>query len=288
LFVLLLPGMLYFIVFKYVPISGVVIAFKDFNMADGIVGSPWCGLDNFRKLFMGSDFLLALRNTLTISIFKMCFGFSAPILLALLLNEIRLSWFKRGVQTFTYMPHFFSWVTLGGIFLMLFAVDGPINVLSKSIYGKPIHFMTSDYWFIFIIVSTAVWKSVGYGAVIYLAALAGIDPCLYEAAVVDGAGRWKQTLHITLPCLVPSIVVLLVLSMGQVLNAGFDQIYNMYSAPVYDVADIIDTYVLRKLENMDYALGTAAGLFKSIVGMTLVVGTNWLANKMSKGEHGVW
>lgn len=288
LFLLLLPALVFFLIFSYIPMAGIVVAFKNYNVSDGIMGSPWCGLDNFKRLFLGSDFQLALRNTVIISALRTLFGFSAPIILALCLNELRINWFKRGIQTFTYLPHLFSWVTLGGIFLMVFSTDGPVNVIAKSIYGEPIPFMTSDYWFIFILISTAIWQGIGYGAVIYLASLAGIDPTLYEAAVVDGAGRWKQTLHITLPCLIPTIITLLILSLGQVLNAGFDQIYNMYSSSVYDVSDIIDTYVLRRLETMDYALGTAAGVFKSFVGMMLVVSANWMAKRMSKGEQGVW
>ncbi|MEI6425145.1 MAG: ABC transporter permease subunit [Lentisphaerota bacterium] len=288
LLLMLIPGMIFFLIFSYIPMCGIVIAFKNFSMNEGITGSPWCGLDNFRRIFMGSDFLDALRNTLSISVLRLAFGFCAPIALALMLNEIRVSWYKRTIQTITYMPYFFSWVILGGIFLMLFSVDGPVNVISKALYGHPIPFMTSGGWFIFIIVSTAIWQSVGYGAVIYLAALSGIDPSLYEAAVVDGANRWKQTLHITAPCLIPTIITLLILSIGGILNAGFDQIYNMYNPMVYDSADIIDTFVMRKLENMDYSIGTAAGLFKSVVGMALVIGANSFAKYISKGEQGVW
>jgi putative aldouronate transport system permease protein len=275
-------------VFNYVPMTGVVIAFKDFRMSEGILGSPWNGVDNFRRLFMGKEFVLALRNTVTISLMRLGFGFLAPVVLALLLNEVRLSGYKRGIQTMTYMPHFISWVILGGMFLMLFAVEGPVNTMVKAMGGEAIPFLTEDGWFIFLLIASAIWQGVGYGSVIYLAALSGIDPQLYEAAVVDGAGRWKQTLHITLPCLVPTMITLFILALGGILNAGFDQIYNMYSVPVYDVAEILDTYVLRRLISMDYGLATAAGLFKSVVGMGLVVGANALAKALSKGEQGVW
>jgi len=285
---MLLVAFMFLVVFKYVPMTGVLIAFKDFRMSEGMLGSPWNGLDNFRRLFMGSDFLNALRNTITISLLRLGFGFLAPVILALLLNEVRLSAYKRGVQTLTYMPHFISWVILGGIFLMLFAVDGPVNTMVKSMGGKPIPFLTEDAWFLCLLVASAIWQGVGYGSVIYLAALSGIDPVLYEAAVVDGAGRWKQTLHITLPCLIPTMITLFILALGGILNAGFDQIFNMYSVPVYDVSDILDTYVLRRLISMDYGLATAAGLFKSMVGMGLVVGANALAKAISKGEQGVW
>ncbi len=278
----------FLLVFKYAPMGGIAIAFKDFKMTRGIIGSEWCGLDNFKRLFLGEGFLLALRNTLTISVLRLFFGFFAPILLALLMNEVRLSSYKRGVQTLTYLPHFISWVILGGIFLMLFGVDGPVNSMVKSMGGESIPFMTNDVWFIFILIATAIWQGVGYGSVIYLAALSGIDPQLYEAAVVDGAGRWKQTWAITIPCLIPTMITLFILSLGQLLNAGFDQIFNLYSVPVYDVADILDTYVLRQLIGMDYGLATAAGVFKSFVGMGLVIGANALAKKISKGEQGGW
>ncbi len=276
------------ITFSYIPMTGIVIAFKDFKMTQGIIGSEWNGLDNFRRLFLGPDFLLALRNTLTISVLRLGVGFFAPIILALMMNEVRLSSYKRGVQTLTYLPHFISWVILGGIFLMLLAVDGPINTLVKAMGGNAVPFLTNDAWFIFILIATGVWQGVGYGSVIYLAALSGIDPQLYEAAVVDGAGRWKQTTKITIPCLIPTMITLFILSLGSLLNAGFDQIFNMYSVPVFDVADILDTYVLRRLIGMDYSLATAAGLFKSVVGMALVIGANSFARMLSKGEQGVW
>lgn len=278
----------FLIVFQFIPMGGVLIAFKDFSMTRGILGSPWNGVENFHRLFTGGDFLLALRNTLTISVLRLSLGFFAPVILALLLNEIRLNAYKRGIQTLTYLPHFISWVILGGIMLMLFSINGPVNTLIESIGGEPVAFLTSDGWFIFLLIASGIWQGMGYGSIIYLAALSGIDPCLYEAAVVDGAGRWKQTLYITLPSLVPTMITLFILSLGQILNAGFDQIFNMYSIPVYNVADILDTYVLRRLISLDYGLATAAGLFKSLVGMILIILANALAKGLSKGEQGVW
>ena len=299
LLLMLVPGLLFFLVFHYIPMSGVVIAFKQFRMSDGVLGSSWNGLENFRRLFLGADFLDALRNTIVISLLRLGFGFFAPIVLALLLNELRLSWYKRTIQTLTYMPFFFSWVILGGIFLMIFSSRGPANqvvrvfqsapLVGPTLFGtEPIRFLTHDAWFIVVLIATGIWHSVGYAAVIYLAALAGIDPALYEAATVDGAGRWKQTWHITIPCLTPTIVTLFILSLGGILNAGFDQIYNMYNPMVYDAADIIDTYVLRRMWHMDFALGTAAGLFKSAVGLALIVIVNAIANRLSGGEQGIW
>lgn len=288
LLILLLPCLGFFLLFHYVPMIGLVVAFKDFVMSEGILRSPWVGLENFARLFASEDFPRALRNTLVISLLRLGFGFGAPILLALLLNDLRISWFKRGVQTLTYLPYFLSWVILGGVFLMILGGEGPLNSLVRAAGRNPINFLSDDLWFIGVLVATGIWQGAGYGAVIYLAALSGINPDLYESASIDGAGRWKQALHISVPCLMPTMVVLFILNLGQILNAGFDQVYNLYNPMVYDVADIIDTYVLRRLISMDYGLATAAGMFKSVVGLVLVVSANWAARKVSKGEHGIW
>lgn len=285
---MLLPGAIYFLIFHFVPMVGLVVAFKDYRMTEGIVGSPWTGLANFRNLFFNEQFPNALRNTVVIAVLRLTFGFFAPIGLALLLNELRVQWFKRSIQTITYLPFFFSWVILGGIFLMLFSTTGPMNSALAWVGIDPVPFLTSGPWFIVVLVVTGVWQSVGYGAVIYLAALAGVEVQLYEAAAIDGAGRWKQTRHITLPGLTPVMIVLFILSVGQLLNAGFDQIYNMYNPLVFESTDIIDTYVLRQLQGLDFGVATAAGLFKSVVGLMLIVGTNALANRLSGGEQGLW
>ena len=288
LLLLVAPGLAFFLVFNYLPMFGLVLAFKEFRLSAGILGSEWSGLENFSRLFGGADFPNALRNTVTISLLRLLFGFFAPIALALMLNEIRVSWYKRTVQTVTYIPYFLSWVILGGIFLMIFSQSGPANQITQLFGVSPIEFLTNDFWFIVVVIVTGIWQAAGYGAVIYLAALAGISPDLYEAAVVDGAGRWKQTLHITIPGLVPTIITLFILNLGHVLNAGFDQIYNMYNPMVYDAADIIDTYVLRRIVLMDFGLATGAGLFKSVVGLLMVVLANWLARRLSGGEQGIW
>jgi putative aldouronate transport system permease protein len=288
LFAMLAPVLLYFLIFHYAPMVGMVIAFKDYVMSDGLFGSAWVGWDNFARLFSSPDFPRALRNTLTISLLRLAFGFFAPVILALLLNELRLTLYRRAVQTLTYLPYFFSWVILGGIFLMLFSGGGPVNAFVKLLGANPIPFLTQGGWFIAVLVVTGIWQGAGYGAVVYLAALAGINPDLYEAAAMDGAGRWPQTRHITLPCLAPTMVALFILSLGGILTAGFDQIYNLYNPMVYGSADIIDTYVLRRLIGMDLGLATAAGMFKSVVGLVLVVGANALARRLSGGEQGVW
>ena len=288
LILMILPCLAFFAVFHYTPMTGVIIAFKDFTMSKGILGSPGVGFDNFRRLFASSDFPNALRNTIVISLLRLTFGFFAPIILALMLNEVRVSWYKRTIQTVTYIPHFLSWVILGGIFLMMFSLRGPVNMAINSVGFGSVEFLTKDAWFLFTLIVTGIWQAAGYGAVIYLAALAGISPDLYEAAVVDGAGRWRQTVHVTLPCLVPTIITLFILNLGHILNAGFDQIYNMYNPIVYGAADIIDTYVLRRLMTMDFGLATAAGLFKSVAGLILVVAVNSVARRASEGELGIY
>lgn len=288
LVLLVAPGLAFFLVFHYLPMFGLVLAFKEFRLSAGILGSEWSGLENFSRLFGGADFPNALRNTVVISFLRLLFGFFAPIALALMLNEVRVSWYKRTVQTVTYIPYFLSWVILGGIFLMIFSQSGPVNQIAQLFGVSAIEFLTDDFWFITVVIATGIWQAAGYGAVIYLAALAGISPDLYEAAVVDGAGRWKQTLHITIPGLVPTIITLFILNLGHVLNAGFDQIYNMYNPMVYDAADIIDTYVLRRIVLMDFGLATGAGLFKSVVGLVMVVLANSLARQLSRGEQGIW
>lgn len=283
-----LPLVAFFLLFHYVPMLGLVIAFKDYVMSDGIFGSAWVGWENFVRLFSSEDFPHAVRNTLMISVLRLVCGFFAPVILALLLNEVRLAGYKRSIQTLTYLPHFFSWVILAGIFLMIFGGGGPVNSVVKLLGVHPVTFLTDDVAFIAILIVTGIWQGAGWGAIIYLASLSGISPDLYEAAVIDGANRWKQTLHITLPCLVPTMITLFILSLGGIMTAGFDQIYNMYNPLVFNVADIIDTYVLRRLMGLDLSLATAAGMFQGVVGMVLIVGANIFARKISKGEQGVW
>ena len=283
-----LPVLAFFLIFHYVPMVGLVIAFKDYVMSDGMFGSAWVGLENFGRLFNSEDFPRAIGNTLTISILRLSVGFFFPVILALLLNEVRQAGYKRSIQTLTYLPHFFSWVILGGIFLMIFGSGGPVNAAVKLLGGTTIPFLSDDAWFITILIVTGIWQGAGWGAIIYLASLSGIGPELYEAAVIDGANRWQQTRHITLPSLVPTMITLFILSLGGILTAGFDQIYNMYGPMVYDVADIVDTYVLRRMMALDLSLATAAGMFKGVVGLVLVVGANFFARKISKGEQGVW
>jgi len=287
-YLLLLPAILFFIIFSYIPMSGLVIAFKDFRLGLGIIGSPWCGLENFQVLFENANFIRVIRNTLVISFLKLFFVLVVPIILALMLNEVRLSAFKKGIQTLTFIPHFISWVILSGIFLMLFGIDGPLNKLIVSSGGDPIGFMTSDVWFITIIIATGVWQTAGYTAVIYLAAISGINPNLYDAASVDGANRWQQTWYITLKALQPTIIIMFILSVGGVLNSGFDQIFNMYNPQVYDVGDILGTWLIRRFEVLDFAGAAAGGLLQSVLGMFLVCLTNSLSKRFAGKESGLW
>ncbi|RMH11024.1 MAG: sugar ABC transporter permease [Gammaproteobacteria bacterium] len=288
LLLMFLPCAATLLVFNYIPMMGLIVAFKDYRLSLGILKSPWVGWDHFVRLFSSEDFPRALRNTLIISSLRMTIGFVAPIVLALLLNEVRSRWFSRAVQTATYLPYFFSWVVLGGILQILLTSTGPINYLLGLFGIGPILFLSHDVWFIVMLILTGIWHAAGYAAVIYLAALAGINPSLYEAATVDGAGKWHSMWHVTLPCLVPTIIVLAILQVGYILSAGFDQVYNLYNPSVYDVSDIIDTYVIRRLMTMDFGLSTAAGMFKSTVGLILIISANWVARRVSGGEQGVW
>ena len=287
LLLMLLPGVAFFVCFHFLPMTGLVLAFKDFNLEDGILRSPWSGLDNFRRLIEGNEFLRALRNTVLIGSLRLGLGFFAPLGLALLLNEVRLSWYKRTIQAVTYVPFLFSWIILGGIVRMLFASNGPMNAIIGTFGGGPVQFMTNKGSFIFVLLLSWVWQSTGYGAIIYLSALSGIDPTLYEAAKVDGAGRWQQMLRITLPEMVPTMVVLLFFHLANFLSAGLDQILNLYNPMVYDVADILDTYTLRRMTSLDFSLATTAGLFKSAVAMMLLLCTNALVRRVRTGEHGL-
>ena len=288
LFLMFVPAIVYFIVFKYIPMYGVTLAFKDYNMSKGILASDWVGLTHFHKLMRTSTFTRAVRNTVIISFGKILFGFPAPIILALLLNEVVNVHFKKTVQTISYMPHFISWVVLAGVFNQFFSPStGVVNYILGYFGVEPIYFTADNEWFRKVIIGTSVWQEIGWGSVVYMAAISGISPEFYEAAECDGATRFQKMFKITLPLLAPTIAVLFILRVGSVLDAGFDQIFNMYSAAVYETGDIIDTYVYRiGLGDMNYSLATAVGLFKNAIGFTLVVLTNSVSKKLSGA--GVW
>jgi len=259
------------------------MAFQKFNPTRGLIHSPWVGLDNFRYIFALPDTLPAIRNTLIIAFGKLVLGIIVPLIFALMLNEIRSKKFIGAIQTIVNFPHFLSWVILSGIFLdILSPSEGIVNSFIKLLGGSPIYFLGSKPWFPVTMVLSETWKEFGYGAIIYLAALTSIDPGLYDAAAVDGANRWQQTLHITLPGISTTIVLLMVLSLGNILNAGFEQIFNLYSPQVYETGDIIDTLVYRiGVVQAQYSIATAVGLFKSIVSFVLLSVSYWLAYKFT-------
>jgi len=286
---MLLPGLIYFGVFHYLPMYGVVLAFKDFKLTQGILGSPWAGFKHFEKAFADPYFFNVLQNTVLISFYKLIFGFPVPILFALILSEVTAARFKKFVQTISYLPHFISWVILAGIFISLFSLEGPVNTAIQQFGGHPILFMADERFFRSVLVMTSIFQGFGWGSIIYFAAISGIDPQMYEAAVIDGAGRFKRMLFITIPLLVPVISIMLILSMAGILDAGFDQIFNMYNPRVYPVADIIDTYVYRKgLVEMNYSYSTAVGLFKSAVALVMIVIVNKAVKLMGGKEHALW
>ncbi|WP_183602800.1 ABC transporter permease [Paenibacillus phyllosphaerae] len=273
LHLMLLPAVILQLIFGYLPLGGLVIAFKDFKPYDGIWGSAWVGLEHFRFMFEYPDSKQVIINTALIAGLKIMFNIAVPFIFALLLNEVRRSSVKRTVQTLVYLPYFISWVFLGGILTDMLASDGIVNSLLNSWFGiEPILFLGEGNWFRFTVVLSDVWQQFGFGTIVYLAALAGVNPSLYEAAEVDGATRWQQTIHVTIPSLIPIVIVVGTLAMGNILNADFDQIFNLYNPLVYEKGDIIDTFVYRTgILNGQYSFGTAVGIFKSVVGFVLIV-----------------
>jgi putative aldouronate transport system permease protein len=280
---LLLPGLVYYIIFRYGPLFGMLIAFKDYKLSLGVFGSQWSGLKWFTILFSNADFWTAFRNTLIISIYKMIFTFPVPIILALLLNEVKSMVYKKTIQTIVYLPYFISWVVISGI---MFSLLSPSTGL-LGLFGLKTSPLMQPESFRGLLVLSQVWKEAGWGTVIFLAAISMINPSLYEAAIVDGASRLKQIIYITLPCISSTIVILLILRTGSILSAGFDQIFVLYNPSVYNVSDILDTYVYRVGLTMGrYSLASAAGLFQSVVGCILLFTTNWISKKM--GEEAIW
>lgn len=279
---LLLPGVILTFIFSYMPMYGLVMSFQDFNPGLGFLHSKWVGWDNFRLVFSQPQFIKTIYNTLFISIFKIAIGVVCSVTFALLLNEVRHPFYKRLSQTIVYIPNFISWVIMAGIMYNILASDGIVNTLIGFFGMRPVQFLSNMNVFPWTIIWSDVWKTFGFNTVVYLAAITSIDPELYESAVIDGAGRWRQTLNITLPLLGPIIVLMTVLALGNVLNAGFDQVYNLYSPVVYTTGDIIDTYVYRLgLQNGKFSIGTAVGLFKSVVSMFMISASLYIAYKVA-------
>lgn len=281
---MILPGFILLLIFSYLPMAGIVIAFQKFIPAKGLFGhQKWIGLENFKYVLDLPNIGSIMWNTISIAVMKIILGLVIPVIFAILINEVTNNGLKRGVQTLIYLPHFLSWVVLGGILIDILSPSGGIvNGLIKSLGIEPVFFLGDNKWFPTTMVLTETWKEFGYGTIIYLAAITGIDPSLYEAARIDGANRWKQTLNITLPGMKMVIVLLMVLSLGNLLNAGFDQIFNLYSPPVYQSGDIIDTFVYRiGLLEAQYGVATAVGLFKSVVSFTLISVSYFFAYKFA-------
>ena len=279
---MMLPGMIMLFLFVFVPLFGSLMAFQNYVPAKGIFGSKWVGLDNFKFIFSLPDSRQVFVNTLVIAFAKLIFNIIVPVTFAILLNEITVSVCKKFFQTVVYLPHFLSWVVLATVVTNMFSLSGPFNSLITAFGGNAVQFLADNNWFRKVIVATDVWKEFGYNSVVYLAALTGIDLGLYEAASIDGANRFEQTIHITLPSLLPTIILMTALNLGNILNAGFDQVFNLYNPIVYETGDIIDTYVYRiGMVERQYSIGTAVGLFKSIISFLLIMGANKGAKKLT-------
>ncbi|CQR54202.1 ABC transporter permease [Paenibacillus riograndensis] len=290
LLALFLFAFAFFIVFKYGPLYGVVIAFKDFKVVDGIWGSPWVGFQHFQELFQSSDFYRLLKNTLLLNFYQLVFAFPAPIILAILLNEVRSRYFQRFIQTTMYLPHFVSWVIMSGLLIYFLSPTTGIMADIMGWFGKePIFFMGKKEYFRSIVVGSSILKDLGWGSIIYFAALSGINPEIQESAIIDGANRWQRIIRINVPSIMPTISIMFILSLGGFLSANFEQIINLLNPVTFETGDVIDTYVYRVgLQQFQYSYTAAIGLFKSLVGLVLILGANLTVKKLSKGENGLW
>lgn len=280
-YVMLIPGVVLTFIFSYIPLYGVIIAFEKYNVGLGF-RSPWVGWANFRYLFNQPTFTRTIWNTLFISVWKLALGVVVPVTVAVLLNEMRSEKLKRFYQTLIYIPNFLSWIIMAGVLMDILSSTGAVNLILNKLGFESVNFLGDAKVFPWTMIVSDVWKGFGYGTVVYLAAITGIDPNLYESAMLDGASRWQQIKSITIPLLLPTIVLMTVLALGSVLNAGFDQIYNLYSPAVWETGDIIDTYVYRLgIQQAQYSVGTAVGLFKSLVSAVMVIVSYVLADKLA-------
>lgn len=288
LMLLLIPSVVVLIIFKYVPMYGVTIAFKDFKLRQGILGSPWVGFEVFEKVFSMPVFWTAFKNTAVLGVMNLVVGFPLPILLALLLNEIQNERYKKILQTLSYLPHFVSWITLSGLFIQLLSPStGPVASLFRLFGAQPYYFMGEVSTFRWVLVATNAWKGVGWGSIVYLAALAGVDQEMYEAALIDGANRFQRIWYITLPSILPTVTIMLILRAGSILADNFDQIYNMSNSAMYEVANVLGVYTYELgLKNMRYAESTAVSLFLNVISLALVLLTNFVSTKVN--DYGIW
>ena len=287
-YLMVLPGFLYLFIFKYIPMFGSIIAFQDFSVARGILGSKFVGFKHFIRLFDYSDFYTILRNSLILSGLKIVFTFPVPVILALMLDEVRVKSVKKTVQTIICIPHFVSWAVVGGLVFSFLGIGGFFNNIRGMLGMEPILVMQKERWFRTVYVITSIWKDAGWQTIVYLAAIAGISPALYESAMVDGASRFQRMKNITFPILVPTIITLFLLEAGKFMELGFDQVYNLYTPMTYSVADIFNTYVYRVgVLNAKYSFSTAVGLFQSVIGLVMVVLFNYLSKKYTE-DGGLW
>jgi putative aldouronate transport system permease protein len=281
-YVMALPILIYYIIFHYVSMGGIVIAFQDYKPFKGITGSEWVGLRNFIDFFTGTYAARVIRNTIAINIYDILFGFPAPIILALLINEVRSGWFKRTIQTVSYMPYFISMVVVCGMIVDFTKSDGFITNIVTSLGGARVNLLMDKDLFRTIFVSSGIWQNVGWGSIIYLATLSSIDPSLYEAAVIDGAGRFRQLIHITLPALIPTITILLILRLGNIMETGFEKVILLYNPLTYETGDVISSFVFRRgLQESSYSYGASVGLFNSIVNCTILFMANYASRKVT-------
>lgn len=287
LYAMAVPGLLFLIIFKYIPLAGSVIAFQDYSVFKGFTDSPWVGFKHFATLFHYPEFTRVFTNTLILGFIKVFCVFPVPVLLALMINEVRKARLKKGIQTALYIPHFLSWVIVAGIAFDLFALSGLFNIVIGWFGHDPVLVMQESKFFRLIYMITAVWRDAGWGTVVYMAAISAIDPQLYESAMIDGASKFKQMKHITFPLLVPTILVLFLLEIGNFMDLGFDQVYNLLTPMTYSVGDIMDTYVFRTgIQQAQYSFATAVGLFQAVIAFALVYTFNRVSRKVSDG--GLW
>lgn len=288
LYMLLVPVAIYLLLFKYAPMAGEIIAFKNYRLSDGIWGSSWVGFQQFEKLFASREFYIVLKNTLLLNLYSLLFAFPAPILLAIMLNEVRVEWYKRTLQNLLYIPHFISWIVLGSIIIALLSPStGIVNYLLQAFGIEPIYFMADKLWWPVTFIVSGIWKEAGFGTILYLAAMASIDPTLYEAAKIDGANKIRQIWHVTLPGIRSTIAILLILQVGKMMDVGFEQIYALRNPAVTSVAEVISTFVYtRGIVNLQYSYTTALGLFQSLIALILIVSVNRIIKAL--GERGLW
>lgn len=287
LYLIFLLPFLYYVIFHYAPMYGVLISFKDYNIAKGVFGSDWVGLKHFKKFLLDDYFWKLVRNTLLLNVYNLLWGFPIPIILALALNEVTNPKFKRVVQTVSYLPHFISTVVVCGMITNFLSSNGIVNQIIKALGGKTVQFLMMPEYFRTIYVSTGIWQAAGWGSIVYLSALTGVDQEVLEAAMIDGANRWQRICHVTLPCITPTISIMLIMQLGKLMNLGYEKILLLYNGSTYETADVISTYVYRRgVLGADFSYGTAVGLFQSVIGLILLMGANKISKKLS--ETSLW